>query len=338
MYPNHAIADRRDKHHSVKDAKFDPVTVGTFFAAISAAAYTASSIFLRLVALDCDPMWVSCLRALPITLASLVVVAHRARQNLPALPPRHMLFPLIGMALVSQFCGNAAYQWSLGHVGLAVTAPLTFGALIVGSATLGWLFLRERLALGSIAALVLLLVSIALIGSAANEAAESIGHESPHEAPDTLQPGPPPLTLTLAVLAALMAGAAYAALNSTMRRFLTQHSPLSGTLLVIGGCGVVGLGVASVLRLGITPLLETEPQQLGYMLTAGVFNAIAFFSIGKGLQHIPVVRANALNSSQLALTALAGILVFGEPASAGLFAGLALMVAGLFLMQRGGPR
>jgi len=318
----------------VKSTKFDPVTVGTFFAVLSAAAYTCSSIFLRLVAVDCDPTWVSCVRAVPVTLVSLVLATDRARRNLPALPPRHMMLSLIAMSLFSQFCGNAAYQWSLGHVGLAVTSPLTFGALIAGSAVLGWLFLHERMTLVSILALAILLCSIALIGSAAGPAAESVGQGTSDK---TFQ-STPPLIITLAVVAALMAGVAYAALNTTIRRLLTQNSPLSGTLLVIGASGVIGLGLASVLRLGITPLLETEPRQLGYMLTAGVFNAIAFYSISKGLQLIPILRANALTSSQLALTSLAGIFLFGESPSFGLFAGLALMIAGLFLMQRSGPK
>ena len=70
------------------------------------------------------------------------------------------------------------------------------------------------------------------------------------------------------------------------------------------------------------------------MLAAGAANLLGFISITKGLQWTTIVRANMLNASQVAIGALAGLMLFKEPASPWLFLGVLLTVFGICLIDR----
>jgi drug/metabolite transporter (DMT)-like permease len=235
---------------------------------------------------------------------------------------------LILAALFSQFGGNAAYQFALSGVGIAMTAPLTYGMLIIGGALLGRLVLRETITRASFIGMILMLVAIALLSLGANEAAGSLGHQVTGKASSWAIQG-------LAMGAACLAGFAYAVCNVIIRRMVTHHATLAGTLLIFSMTGVVALGLVSVWRLGIPTLARTDAKNLYYMLAAGVFNAAAFYSISKGLQLLTVARINALNATSLAMMALGGAVFFKEAVSPGLLSGVALMVAGIFLVHRG---
>jgi drug/metabolite transporter (DMT)-like permease len=69
-------------------------------------------------------------------------------------------------------------------------------------------------------------------------------------------------------------------------------------------------------------------------MLAGLFTAAAFFALTSAMRHITIVRANLLNASQISLTSLAGVLLFGEPFGRGMVVGTVLTVAGLLLMDR----
>ena len=66
----------------------------------------------------------------------------------------------------------------------------------------------------------------------------------------------------------------------------------------------------------------------------GIFNAVAFYLLTKAFHLIPVAYVNVVNASQTAMAALAGVLYFHEPSTNSLIAGITLMTAGLFLMDR----
>ena len=70
------------------------------------------------------------------------------------------------------------------------------------------------------------------------------------------------------------------------------------------------------------------------MLAAGTLNLIGFLGITKGLELTTVVRANLLNASQVAMAAVAGTLLFGEPFTRWLFAGVCLTIVGVVLIDR----
>ena len=98
--------------------------------------------------------------------------------------------------------------------------------------------------------------------------------------------------------------------------------------------GVISLGPLSLWQLGIEGWGQTPPGDFVIMLLAGGFNLIAFLAISKGLQLTTIVHANVLNASQVAMAAVAGLLLFAEQPSPQLVLGICLTIVGMMLIDR----
>ena len=70
------------------------------------------------------------------------------------------------------------------------------------------------------------------------------------------------------------------------------------------------------------------------MLFAGIFNAIAFFCITNALKLMNISHVNVINASQNAMCGLGAVLMFAEPPSAPMVAGILLSICGLIVMDR----
>ena len=208
---------------------------------------------------------------------------------------------------------------------LAVAIPLLFGTLIIGGAVLGRVWLSEPVTPRSAVAMSIMIAAIGLLSVGARDASLAVSAELPTS--------PTTWTIALGVGAACLSGLAYGTAGVVIRRAVTRSLPVVSTLVVIATMGVVINGPLSVLRLGVDGLLSTSRTELADMLFAGVFNAVAFFSLGKSLQLLRVVHVNALNASQAALAALAGVVLFGEALSHELLAGVGLTILGLVMIQ-----
>jgi drug/metabolite transporter (DMT)-like permease len=138
----------------------------------------------------------------------------------------------------------------------------------------------------------------------------------------------------LAVAAGCSAGVVYAVLSTSIRRTVTRDTRLSFLVFVITAMGVLTLGPLSFFRLGPENLLATPGEQWALMLAAGTANLVGFVAITKGLQFTTVVHANVLNASQVALAAVAGMLLFLEPPNPWLLVGVGLTVLGIVLIDR----
>ena len=64
------------------------------------------------------------------------------------------------------------------------------------------------------------------------------------------------------------------------------------------------------------------------------FNLIAFVALTKALHLSSVMFVNGLNASQIAMAAIAGVLLFQEPITLAMGAGVLLTVFGLVLMRK----
>ena len=71
------------------------------------------------------------------------------------------------------------------------------------------------------------------------------------------------------------------------------------------------------------------------MGTAGILNFLAFIALSVALKSLPVIAVNLLNASQVAMAAVAGILLFSEPVTNSLVIGVALTLIGLVAMVSG---
>jgi DME family drug/metabolite transporter len=294
---------------------------GSLLCLFSALGYTATNMCLRqLAALGVDPMWATAMKetvAVVVLGPWFLVQLGRGRRFFPSLG---WVGVVAGSALVAQFAGNIFQQWSFGVVGLAIAVPVIFSVSLSGGALLAWIFLGEAVPLRSLVALGLLILAIGLLSGGAMQAGSLL--------PETSVP-----KMLLGVGAACVAGGAFAQLGLMLRVASSNGLPPEGVVLLVTGVGAGLLGPISLYRLGPSLLVQTTPQQWAYMLGAGSCNLLAFLAITTGLRWTKLVRANLLNAAQVAMGALAGILVFGEAWNWAVGTGVALTILGLALIS-----
>jgi drug/metabolite transporter (DMT)-like permease len=300
---------------------------GAGYLLLSSVAYTAANIYLRKVALECDPVWVSCIKAVPAAIVGLALVLVTHRRGTVRYVPRRLIGWLIFNALFVQCAGNVAFQESLGLIGLAVSVPLSFGTLIASSALLGRLWLGEPITPAVAVGLLVLVGAIVSLSLGAQEAGEAMATSA------GLATTVWGVWLGLGLAGA--SGVAYAVNSAVIRWMVTGVATVAATLLVISWTGVVVLGGYSLVFLGPAELARTTPAQLADMLMAGTCNAVAFFALAKGLRHVTVIYANAVSASQSAMAALAGVALFGEILTIPLVVGTILTIGGLVLVDSG---
>jgi drug/metabolite transporter (DMT)-like permease len=293
---------------------------GTLFGLFSAVIYTCANAFLRAVS-DCDPVWVSAIKAVPTVLVMGPVVGVMAGRGQKVIPSLSMLAAIAAGGLIGQLGGNISFQWALGQIGVALTVPLSLGGMIVAAAVFGRVFLGEPVTPQAVIAITLLLAAISVLSLGAHEASEAVARSAL-----------PVWRLTAGVLAACLCGVAYAVLNVILRYCITRGAPLPTTLFTVSVAGLVSLSVIAWLRIGHDGVLATTPKQLGLMLAAGFCNTVAFVALTKSLQLTSVVYVNALNAIQATLAALAGVLIFDERLSPSLTFGVGLTIAGLMVL------
>jgi drug/metabolite transporter, DME family len=308
--------------------------LGTVCCAAAAVFYTASSICTRQVAaLGCDPGWAVCLKETVSVLVIGPCLIYRAARGLPVFPPAKILFILLMAGLADQLLGNLGWQWSVGIVGLVVTVPTALGVMIIGGAIFGRLILKEKVTPRSMAAIGLLIVSIMSLGMGAESAGETLGNSSLAAIADPAGQSNA-ILLAEGVAAAGVAGAAYALLSIAIRHTMNADARQSTLMFIITGIGTITMGPISVYRLGWNGLAATSGELLAWLAAAGVFNLLGFIGFTKGLHLTTVVHANVLSASQVAMAAVAGILIFRESPNPWLIAGVLLTLLGIFLVDQ----
>lgn len=237
---------------------------------------------------------------------------------------RRSLFILILAALAVQLLGNLGIQWSFGIVGLVVSLPMVFSAMLVGGTVIGMGVFGESLQPRSVAAVALVIISIGLLSwSSAKESQ-----------PLTVATG---LWLSLlAVGAAGVGGITFATLGAALRHAAHARVPVPVTVIVVTGTGTISLGLVCLIRMGPAEMASTEASVWSWGIAAGLCNVAAFAFITKGMKLTTLVHANMLNASQVAMGALAGILLFRESWNPSLMAGIVLTITGIMLF--GQPR
>lgn len=304
----------------------DPLLVGTFYGAGSAVMYSAANICLRGLS-DFDPFLVSCVKAMPTMVFAGTMVALRYRQGRMSWPSWRTMAMLAAAGAIAQLGGNAAFQLSLGAAGLAIAVPLCSGTMIIGAAVLGRFWLGEGVTPRSALAILVLIISIVVLSLGTSHGSAEAAASSEAAAIAALVPW--------GAAAACLSGLAYSVLNVVIRRVVTGAVPLSLTLFTVSTVGMVCLGTGALLNSGWSAIASTPPKSLAAMVGAGTINAGAFFLMGRALQWANLVEVNIVSASQNALAAVAGLVIFQEPATAKLFVGVALSIAGCMLVDRG---
>ena len=230
---------------------------------------------------------------------------------------RRAILALAGIGLVLHVIGNGSFQAALAMVGVSVTVPAAMSALLWGGAGAGWLLLRERVSARAAGGLLLLMLALPLLTSGGGGGV-----------------GP----VWLGALAAVVAGLSYGSGNAVMRHTIVGHGLSQWTALApMTTAAVVGLAALVLLVHGPSALTGLDAETVWWLLLAGCLNAVAYLSLTRSLTILPVARANALSALQSALSALGGVLVFAEPLTGAVAAGLALSLVGAVLSQRSRP-
>lgn len=324
----------------------EPIIFGTICGLCSAVGYTAANACLRASA-SYDPVWVSSVKAFPTVALFGPPLLVRLLAGRERTPTWRQMIALIIAALICQLLGNVVFQWSLGVIGMALAVPLTLGAMIIGAAVMGRIFLHEPVTRLMAVSLVILVVAAFILSLGAGEASTAAARDRHTAAtPSIVQTDTPsaeslpaksssisPLVFA-GVGAACLSGLAYALLGVVIRSVVRDSLSVFMTMVIVTLTGVVALGAASLYSPGLGIILQTPKPAFAMMVLAGVFNAVAFLALTKSLQLIPVARVNALNATQAAMGALAGIVLFAEPSSWYLWLGVGLTAVGLLLMRR----
>jgi len=295
---------------------------------LAALCYTGANICLRqLAGLDVAPAWVICIKeTVAVTALGPWLLWQACRGSCFSFPLKAVAILAVA-GLGTQLAGNLGIQWAYGVIGLAATLPLTLGMSLSGSAVIGVVLFREWIPLRSVAAVVMVIASIVLL---------SVGATGHSDSPVTPTAASGTLVVLLGITAACVAGMMFASLGAAIRYAGKSNVPITVTVVVVTGVGMVSLGTISLVHLGPTKMLATEPPVLAWMVASGVFNVVGFALIIKGLHLTTLVHANVLSASQVALGALAGIFLFREPHNLWLLCGIALTIAGITLY--GHPR
>jgi DME family drug/metabolite transporter len=322
------ISSPPKKRLTLSQSLHDPLVFGTLCGLASALGYTAANVCLRAVS-DCDAVWVSCVKAFPTVAMFGPVLLYRLGRGTETLPPARQMTALVIASLICQLLGNVVFQWSLGIVGMALAVPLTLGTMIVAGAVMGRVVLNESVTMRMALSTVVLIGAISILSLGAGEASRTVA---------IANQAPSAWLVSAGVGAACLSGIAYALLGVVIRYAVTDRISIPLTLVCVTLTGVIALGAVAVLRIGISGMLATVPEDFWTMMLAGFFNAVAFLALTKSLQLIPIVYVNAVSATQAAMAALAGILMFSERSSSALWFGVIMTVVGLLMMQRKSTR
>jgi drug/metabolite transporter, DME family len=290
------------------------IFAGTACGVAAAVLYTASNIALRKCT-DLDPFLVSAVKAYPtvIVLGPFLIWMSLNRKNILTNPSAVWRFAVV--ALIAQFIGNGAFQVALGIIGLAKSVPITLGVMLIGGGLLGRFLLGEPLKVKTLLAIATLLAAVVVLSMAKEDGPATVN-------------GP----LWFGAACAAASGAAYALFGTVMRQTMNNGVSAPLAMFTSGFIGSIALSAYTMTRMTLDDLAGISEQEWVMMSTAGAFNLIAFVALSLALKSLPVVAVNLINASQVAMAAVAGVLLFAEPVTSSLIIGLALTILGLVIL------
>lgn len=286
---------------------------------IAAVFYTLANIALR-SCVNVDPFLVSAVKAAPTVILLGPFLAWMYSRGDRIATSTKMVRRFIVASLLGQIVGNAAFQIALGVIGLAASVPITLGVLIIGSAVLGRVFLGEPVRVNTVVSMVTLIFAVVVLSLP--------GSESP---PSTTSS----LPFWAGAICAAASGAAYSVFGVAMRQALTGGLSATLTMFISGVVGSVALWAIVFSWIGVGPLSSITISQWGIMSAAGVCNLSAFAALSASLKSLPVVAVNLINATQVAMAAVAGVLLFAEPITVWLVTGISLTFIGLMVLAGG---
>ena len=304
--------------------------IGVWCSAGAALLYTLTNGCFRQLATEVDPWLPSAMRALVTFFFFLPMYVWASAAGKKLSSGWKSMAILTGVAFCSQLFGNVLMQYSMGVVGVAITIPLCTGAMVIASAILGRMFLKEPIDSGMALALLVLMVSIFLFRGGSEAARQSMEHSQLQMLRNW--------SAMSGVAAAIIPGIVFAGLSVTIRSVLNRDVFRLTPIMVVSITGIVFIWPGVFWRIGGEGLAAVTAWQWQLMIIGGLGNAVAFWCLATSLKMLPVAWVNAINVSQVALAAVLGILFFSEPSSFWLWIGLGVMTVGFLILAFRGNR
>jgi drug/metabolite transporter (DMT)-like permease len=299
-------------------------TLGMCCCAFAALCYTASNVCSRqMTTMHLDLAWVNCAKETTAFSFAILWALFRRFRGLRVFPAKKEILILVAVGLAVQLIGNLGSFWTMGKVGLVISIPTNSGSQLLFSALFGWLILRERVSRRTGVALGALMLALVFLGLGAQAAKDVL-----------CPPGSNAAIIAVAVGVSLAVGITYAVMSIAMRRSMNKAVSQCAILFFISGMGISTMWSLSLYRVGVSAMIATPPDALGWMAAASFFNLIGFLGFAKGLELTTVVHANFLNASQVALLAIAGMAFFREPVNPWLVLGIVITLVGIVLIDQ----
>jgi len=296
---------------------------GERWAFVSALAYTAVNVTLRLAAPTMDPALGSLLRLLPLTLIAAVIVLARGGREVRPAAPEFLGWGLIGRLVVggvtSLVLGNILYFLALTNGGLGVTVAGVQAGSVLGGLWIGLLLLREQPPRAQLIGAGLIVAGLAGVGVAQTASIAALWW--------------------LGLLFALGAGTTYAVAN-TLSRYVQRRRPVLFVTLLVGNLGgLVPLAAIVGARAAAGERIAVDQASATAVLIAGLANAAALASLALAVRAAPVATVNSISSASIVFSFVASIVLFHEIGSPAMIVGIGLVAAGIVVAQirRGTP-
>ncbi|MCM2369055.1 DMT family transporter [Aporhodopirellula aestuarii] len=306
------------------------IGLGTVCGLLSAVFYTLANISLR-QSVSADPLLVTAVKALPTVVCLTPFLVTLKLRGIPITTSRHLVPRFIWICLIGQVGGNASFQVALGMIGLAAAVPITLGALLIGSAIVGRILLGESVLRRTAIAMAILMVAVVMLSQS--------GHPDPEAAGVVVTDNADELAYQRWIGAgfAIFSGLCFAVFSSTMRFNLQKGMQAATAMWISGGVGFTAMFALVAFRGGLADLAQMPASLWWSMIAAGVFNFIAFIAITTAMKVLPIVAVHLLNASQVAMAAMAGVVLFAEPVTTTLVIGIVLTMLGLLVLARRRP-
>ncbi len=156
-----------------------PAAAGALFCLVAIIGYSTANACMRKLSESCPSSWAICNKELVTVLAVGPWLAWQIARRKIGFPTGRPLMALIAVGLATELIGNIGTQWGYSIVGLAVMIPATTGFLLVATAVLGAVLLRERVSARNAAALALLIVALMVLGYGISQASTERQNGSP---------------------------------------------------------------------------------------------------------------------------------------------------------------
>jgi len=303
--------------------KYSPhASRGILFCALAAIFYTgANTAVTELGRLGLHEFWIVGIKESITVLLLAPWCMMRMLHHKESRPDARMWAILLGAGLLTQLFGNVGYVYSLKVIGLAATIPIVFASMLVMTALFGRLLLSEKVTIRSMAAIAMLVVAICFITCGSDRVVRPLLEKSLF-----------PAYRGLAILSSCVTGVCFGLMSIAVRHAMNRNVDKPIVMVIITGVGFFLLVPAALYQEGTELVTETTTVQWSWMISAGIFNLAAFFFLNKGLELTRVIPANITTTSQIAMAAVLGLLMFHEPLSTPLIIGVMLTIIGVLLI------